>query len=265
MTISDNRFSQRVGRAIGGNRAAGPLADFPLDITSNLDHCLWFNDFLTVEDYDSTTDQPWILDTITGVAGSPTIAITADSLDGVLLCDGGTTADEGLSTQYAGTDAAGAFLDRGDHMSFSFGARLKKDVAANGACFVGLMITDATPMLGTTGALTASDYLGFWTAEDSAALILTGVRASGTITYGDASGGTSTLGDAQSTTLASDTYVDVAFVCHTNDISVIADSGYLEAFQWVTAAAGAPTGVSRSRWVSMGRLSSAPHSDQEPA
>lgn len=253
MTISDNRYSQRLGRAIGGSEAAGPLSQFPLDITANLDYCTWFNDFISVEDYDDAGDQPWI-NTDIGVPAADGAAIAADTLDGVLLLNAGTTVDTGLSLQYAGTDAAGAFLDRGDHMGFSFGCRLKKNVAANGAVFVGLMIPDVTPMAAATGALTASDYIGFWTAEDTAALILTSVRGGGTITFGDTGLGTTTLASAQSLTLVDDTYVDVAFVCYANDISVSGNSGRIEAFRRVAGAAGAPTGVSHPRWASIGQI-----------
>ena len=255
VTISDNRFSQRVGRALGGNRAAGPLDQFSLDITSQLDYCTWFNDFITTEDYDGAAGatQPWVEDDI-GAPAADGIGLNFDSVDGTFLVNAGTAADTGLQTQYTGTDAAGAFLDRGDHQSFSFGTRLKKDVAANGNLFVGLCIADVTAMTAADGLINASDFLGFWCPEDSALLSLAGNRAGGTVTYGDAAGGTTTVGDAQSITLANDTYVDVAFVCHTNDISTLANSAYCEAFQWVAGAAGAPSGTSKPRWASMGSL-----------
>jgi len=256
VTLSDNRYSQRVGRAIGGNRAAGPLDQFPQEIISNLDYCTWFNDFLNSSDYHA--EYGWTV-TQFGTSADGTAGIMDDTVDGVLLVNGGTAVEAGLLVQFSSTDGAGAFLDRGDHMDFSFGCRFKKNTDTNdvddSGIFVGLCAIDTAAMLAATGVMDASDFIGFFNPTDTAVLTLESRRSDGTLTYGSLDGGTTTLADAHSHLLVEDTYIEVAFVCHTNDISQTdGRNGIIEGFQLVTGAAGAPTGVSHPRWETMGTI-----------
>ena len=131
---------------IGGSNqdARGWFSNLP--IASSPDHCVYFNDFLVAQDYAAAD---WVITTVEAGAGDATEALAADERYGALLLTNDAADDDSDSLQL---NEESWKLEAGERLWFE--ARVKISDATQSDFFIGLGITDTTP-------LATSDRVGF--------------------------------------------------------------------------------------------------------
>ncbi len=198
-TLSDRRFSQRTGRAIGGNEHSGPFQNVPFHMM-HPNYVMYWNDFIGPKDFDAGVE--WT-NTLRGAGG----AGAEDGKAVVFATNTGTelrfTADDntdGAQTQMTGS-AGGEFIIPGqDGGHFACGVRVKTDLVDTGASmWAGFCNTDTT-MVTTGDALAVSDAVMF---RFGAANPLLQLENGGSVTG-------CTYGDITTASVGADTYIDFA-------------------------------------------------------
>lgn len=181
----------------------GLLNGFPIDLYGRSETFVWFNDFVQTSDYDATND--WTASDI-GAPAAATSGIDNLAPGGQLVVNAGTTDSTGTQLEYTKVEFVTPTTDKW----FAMAARFKVSVAAKSAFFVGLgPAMGATDFLtGATGAIAATNCIGWWKNMATANLALVGKRSSG-----------SKAGSAGVTTMADDTFVSVGFVAQVGTIS----------------------------------------------
>lgn len=171
-TLSDRRFSQRVGRAVGGNADSGPFQGVPFQMM-HPNYVMYWNDFITPKDYDPGVE--WTETDRTPV-GAGTVAF-ATNTGTELILTAGAEVNEGIQTQHTGS-AGGEFVNMSQATGhFAMGCRIKKAAASISHAAVGFAETDAT-LQSTTGGVTVSSGLMF----DYSEAVFRVVGSGGTVT-----------------------------------------------------------------------------------
>ena len=102
-----------------------PGKRLPIDIFNRLDYAVQFVDFLRLEDYSTTADDPWVEDDI-GTPTAATVFLDDDGAvcpTGAVILNAGTADSTGIQTQYTGAAGLGEFVVPTDNKVFAFGCR----------------------------------------------------------------------------------------------------------------------------------------------
>lgn len=155
-----------------------------LPVAQDPDYVVYFNDFLSTADYAATD---WTITTTEDGAGSATEAIATDELGGALLITNDDADDDADSLQM---NEEVWKLSSGKRLWYK--TRMKLSDATQSDLFVGLCITDTTPLV-------ATDRIGFEKNDGDALLdALCELNSTETNT-------------ASVATAADDTYVELGF------------------------------------------------------
>lgn len=139
-----------------------------LPVQPGPEYVVYFNDFLVTQDYAATD---WTITTTEGGTGSASEALAADELNGALLLTN-DDADNDLDSLQHNEEVWK--LESGKRLWFA--ARVKINDVDQVDDFIGLAITDTTP-------LDTTDRIGFqWTDEDASIDVLSEKDSTETLT-----------------------------------------------------------------------------------
>lgn len=136
-----------------------------MDISNNPDIVVYFNDFLTAQDYAATD---WTITTVEAGAGDATEALAADELNGALLITNDAADDDSDSLQLTQETFK---IQSGKKLWFE--TKLKISDATQSDLLVGLNIRDTTPLASSDGIVflksDGSTAMSFKTYKDTTA------------------------------------------------------------------------------------------------
>lgn len=134
-----------------------------LPVSSGPDYSVYFNDFLTAQDYAATD---WVVTTTEAGAGDATEALAADERCGALLIT-----NDAADNDFDALQSAEEFASLTVGKKLWFETKMKISDATESDFFVGLSITDTT-------ALAATDQVGFLKADGSTAVSAINIKDS---------------------------------------------------------------------------------------
>jgi len=163
-----NELTGRYRYPLGGNfqTGGGLFADFPMGTFSRRDWAVYWNDFLSIEDFGGSTGVTgdgtagdW---TVTGI-GTQTVgpvAIRADIVNGVLGLVPDATDNEGYQIQFTASGSPGELWVPASGRTIAFEARVTAGDWDGQDFFIGLAESSAS-FFAATGAITSDNMVGF--------------------------------------------------------------------------------------------------------